>query len=82
MLRLPEVSVEGGDVVLDLAAYDRWGIPRELLMEEVPADRLSPEEGRLVGEWPNCSRSGTFDRSSLRSSIVAGAGNPRHGGGS
>ena len=51
VLRLPAVPVQGDDVVLDLAVHDRWGIPRELLMEEAPADRLPPEEGRLVAEW-------------------------------
>lgn len=50
-LRLSEVSVQGDDVALDLAVHDRWGIPRELLMEEAPADRLPPREGRLVAEW-------------------------------
>ena len=50
-LRLSDVSVQGDDVALDLAVHDRWGIPRELLMEEAPADRLPPREGRLVAEW-------------------------------
>ncbi|MCY3809574.1 MAG: hypothetical protein OXG58_09175 [Gemmatimonadetes bacterium] len=50
-LRLSGVSVQGDDVALDLAVHDRWGIPRELLMEEAPADRLPPGEGRLVAEW-------------------------------
>lgn len=50
-LRLPEVSVQGDDVALDLAVHDRWEIPRELLMEGAPADRLPRREGRLVAEW-------------------------------
>ena len=50
-LRLSEVSVKGDDVALDIAVHDRWGIPRELLMEEAPVDRLPPREGRLVAEW-------------------------------
>lgn len=50
-LRLPEVSVQGDEVSLDLAVHDRWGIPRELLTEEAPVDRLPPKEARLVAEW-------------------------------
>lgn len=50
-MRLSEVSVRGRDVALDLAVHDRWGIPRELLMEEAPVDCLPPREGRLVAEW-------------------------------
>ena len=50
-LRLSEVSLQGDDVALDLAVHDRWGIPRELLMNEAPVDRLPPREGRLVAEW-------------------------------
>ena len=50
-LRLSEVSVQGEDIALGLVVQDRWEIPRELLMEEGPVDRLPPREGRLVAEW-------------------------------
>ena len=36
---------------LDFAVHDRWEIPRELLLKEAPADRLSVKECRLVAEW-------------------------------
>ena len=49
-LRLPRVSMQGDDIALDFAVHDRWGIPRELLMKEPPADLLPPKEVRLVAE--------------------------------
>ncbi len=50
-LRLSEVTVRGDVIALDLAVHDRWEIPRELLLEEAPADRLPGKECRLVAEW-------------------------------
>ena len=50
-LRLSEVTVRGDVITLDFAVHDRWEIPRELLMEEAPADRLPDKERRLVAEW-------------------------------
>ena len=50
-LRLSEVTVHGDVIALDFAVHDRWEIPRELLLEEAPANRLPGKECRLVAEW-------------------------------
>ena len=50
-LRLSEVAVRGDAIALDFAVHDRWAIPRELLMEEAPAARLTDRKRRLVAEW-------------------------------
>ena len=50
-LRLSRVLVQGHDIPLDLVVHDRWAIPRELLVEERPADFLPDAERRLVAEW-------------------------------
>ena len=50
-LRLSRVPVQGRDIPLDLVVHDRWAIPRELLLEESPADFLPNAERRLVAEW-------------------------------
>ena len=43
--------MRGNVIALDFAVHDRWEIPRELLLKEAPADRLSVKECRLVAEW-------------------------------
>lgn len=50
-LRLSDVTVRGDVIPLDFAVHDRWEIPRELLLKEAPADRLSVKECRLVAQW-------------------------------
>lgn len=50
-LRLSEVTVRGDVMALDFAVHDRWEVPRELLLQEAPADRLSGKDCRLVAEW-------------------------------
>ena len=50
-LRLSRVPVQGRDIPLDLVVHDRWAIPRELLVEESPADFLADADRRLVAEW-------------------------------
>ena len=45
------IEARGAPVVLSCVAHDRWAIPRDLLMQGVPANSL-PEKGcRLVAEW-------------------------------
>lgn len=50
-LRLPETTVKGDNVVLELSVHDRWTIPRQLLMEEQPTRFLPISRCRLVAEW-------------------------------
>ncbi len=50
-LRLSGVSLRRDDILLDFAVHDRWEIPRQLLMQEGPADVLPRKERRLVAEW-------------------------------
>ena len=37
--------------VLTCSVHDRWSIPRELLLQEAPQDRLADKERRLVAQW-------------------------------
>lgn len=40
-----------GPLVIACKAHERWPIPRDFLVEEVPALVLPPKLGRLIAEW-------------------------------
>ena len=44
-------EAEATVAVLVCSVHDRWSIPRELLMGEVPHGQLADKERRLVAEW-------------------------------
>ena len=45
------VDVSATGVVLTCSVHDRWNIPRELLLQEQPKERLADKERRLVAQW-------------------------------
>ena len=44
-------DIGGTDAVLVCSVHDRWPIPRELLLREVPQGQLADKERRLIAEW-------------------------------
>ena len=43
--------VNATGVVLTCSVHDRWNIPRGLLLQEQPKERLADKERRLVAQW-------------------------------